>query len=157
MHELVNHNGITPDGKRVIAALEGALEAAGTNVAKLNDLPGYVKHYFANVVKMHSMTAEQWLTDFSAQAELVLERLAEADAAQAQQEATVASGMDKALTEFEKRLLDKVSALIREANAEDEDAQTDPAPETPVKASGKAKAKPEVKDAETDSDGESEA
>lgn len=144
MTDFVNHNGITPDGKRVLAALESAIKGAGNNLAKLNDMPGYVKHYLANVVKLKSMTQETWLRDYSGSAELVLERLNEADATKAQQKATVASGIDEALAAFEKRLLAKVETLMAE-RATPEPAKTD------------AKADTDTADEDKDSNGESEA
>lgn len=144
MTDFVNHNGITPDGKRVLATLESAIKGAGNNLAKLNDMPGYAKHYLANVVKLKSMTQEAWLRDYSGSAELVLERLDEAERAKQQTEAVVASALSMPLAAFEKRLLAKVEGLMAEK------ATPEPAVET--KTPDKT---PDTQD--EDSDGESEA
>lgn len=62
--ELTDHNGITEAGQAAIDHIEGLIESAGRSVTKLNALPGYAKHYLANVQKMKALSPQQWLEDY---------------------------------------------------------------------------------------------
>ncbi len=58
----VNHGGIpTAEGALVLGYIEGLREDAGRNVAKLNALPGAVKHYIA--MTSTAMTPAEWLEE----------------------------------------------------------------------------------------------
>ncbi len=62
---------ISPDGQKVVDYLETQAVEASVDVAALNELPGYVKHYHLNVMRFHEgtggsmgMAPAEWLKAF---------------------------------------------------------------------------------------------
>lgn len=84
MHTLIEYGKPNADGEKLLGYIDGLLEAAGTDPAKLNALPGIVQHYFNNVTQLHAITPVRFLEDYPSQLDIVRDNMRMQEAADAQ-------------------------------------------------------------------------
>lgn len=91
MVALVEYGTPTADGARVLSYMHEQIDQAEAgSLAMLNALPGPIKHFYANVVKLRAMTEAEWLRDFATDAGAILRGIVQLDEAKAQQAAETA-------------------------------------------------------------------
>ncbi len=113
---------LTEAGKTLQAYIDQQLEAAGTDLHKLNRLPGVIRHYFANVKQLKALSPARYFEDYAGQLQTVEDsRLTEAaKLAESQQTAdnTAQIGSIEAkLTQFQEAMQAEIDALKKQ-NAE---------------------------------------
>lgn len=86
--EFVQRGELTAEGQKVIAHIEGlfAQVMESKEPDAYNGQPGHVKHYFANVLQLKSLTPEKWLESYGNAASAAWRDIETAEAATAQAE-----------------------------------------------------------------------
>lgn len=101
----------TDEGRAVLNYIESTIKAAGKNATRLNAMPGVVKHFYANVVQIKSMSEAEWLEDYrmsyANSAWAAVESIRAQEAQQAQ-----ADGAQTKLTENLEELAAKLEAAL---------------------------------------------
>jgi len=141
----INHGGqLTDEGQQVIAYIEAQVESAGRSQAKLNALPGAVKHYIA--MTKTSMTPAQWLDENRmGYAHLIYDMAVALREAETQKQQTndIAGQLAK-LNEALQEANARIKALESAAPVEAETAEVEaPAPVAPKVKKAKATVTPE--------------
>jgi hypothetical protein len=157
MVALVEYGTLTPDGARVVAYMRDQIDQAERgSLAMLNALPGPIKHFYANVVKLHAMTEAEWVRDFATDAGLILRGLVQLDEAKAQEEQATAekAKLVESLDDVKAALAQALERIaeLEKAQKPVEEPAAEPEPEAaPVesKKARKTKADAEV-EAETE-------
>lgn len=120
--DFLKPDGQTPtdEGARVIQWVKELLAEAEKDKVpdKINALPGMVKHFYINVVKLKALTEAQWLRDYPNSATAALELLTEAESAknEAEAEAQARNERDQKIDDQLKKLteeLDKANKQIK--------------------------------------------
>lgn len=138
---------VTAEGQQVLDYLESYLSQWEEKVG-VGSLPGHIGYYYANVLKLKTMTAKQWLLEYPNQAEAVLstvhiEEQKRADRAALAATQTGQSELERQLAAFKEEVAKQVAALqaenaaLREAIANAGKATENKPAEPPAKK-GKA-------------------
>lgn len=141
----VNHGGVpTDEGKVLLAYFEAQIESAGRNAAKLNALPGPVKHFIA--MTAGTMTPAEWLEENRfGYANLAYDTaMALQEATQHQEQTNDLAGQLAKLSEALQEANARIKALESAAPVEAETAEVEaPAPVAPKVKKAKATTTPE--------------
>jgi hypothetical protein len=130
MAVLVEYGKPTADGARVLAYMhQQIVEAEAGSLALLNALPGTIKHFYANVIKLQAMSEADWLRDYPDSAGFILRGLIQMDEAraQAEQDAADKSRISESLEDV-KTALALAMARLDELEKADKPAKVTPEP-----------------------------
>jgi hypothetical protein len=166
MVALVEYGKPTADGARVLAYMhQQIIEAEAGSLATLNALPSMIKHFYANVVKLHAMTEAEWLQSYPDNGNVILRGLIQLDEAkaQAEQDAAEKSRISESLDDVKAALALALARLdeLEKADKPAEEPAAEPTPEpeadaAPVESKKARKAKtepePETVEAETETE-----